>query len=89
MCGSRGDGSRPQLGMAVGHCSQLTVFLPVRGGLNLGWMKPHPLARASKGPGPGITRYHMMSYDTDSVPNRSPSKGNPSPTNTLDSCNSL
>ena len=33
--------------------AKLTTFFPLWGGMNLGWMKEQPLARASNGPGPG------------------------------------
>ena len=64
----------------AGCYSLPTVFFPVRGGSNLGWMKAHPLTRASKGPGPGITCPHMMSHDTDSgLPMAHHQRGIPAP----------
>ena len=38
---------------------ELTTFFPLWGGMNLGWMKEQPLARASNGPGPGGREGHV------------------------------
>ena len=54
--------------------AKLTTFFPLWGGMNLGWMKEQPLARASNGPGPGGRSGHMtiiQSYEAYFLPRAS------------------
>ena len=46
-------------GRVCGEQEELTTFFPLWGGMNFGWMKEQPLARASNGPGPGRREGHV------------------------------
>ena len=59
MCWLASNNTPPGLCVRGFEENKLTTFFPLWGGMNFGWMKEQPLARASNGPGPGRKEGHV------------------------------